>query len=200
MAASTISGFDTFLTGWAIAGPLLAAIASALWSRHIQIGDREFERTRDRERGERERLLRREKHDDTVRKEKYNEVKAGLADFMASSNEYVRKQSDYLTNPLPERHKAASNANDKFTYSCQIVTLLGTDVIAGAAINLWNATLQIPKSYSVVKPLDYDDKLREYRNARAVFNELARAYLTELETSTHKLPLNRSPADSTRSE
>jgi hypothetical protein len=198
LADPTASGFDTFLKVWAIVGPLLAAVASALWSRHIQIGDREFERTRDIERGEREQTLKRQEHTDTIQKEKYSEAKSGLADFMASSHEYVRKQSDYLTNPLPERYQAATAANDKFVYSCQIVTLLGSDAVASAAINLWNATLAIPKSYNVAQTPDYEDKLRVYRNSRAVFNETARAYLAEFETGTHNPQLNRTRADDAR--
>jgi tRNA nucleotidyltransferase/poly(A) polymerase len=184
------ANLDTLLKIWAVLGPLLAAAASAIWLRYVQTADREFEHSGEQERAVRERERRYEEHNRQLRVQKYNEVKAGLADFMASSHEYVRKQSEYITTPLPERHQSASSANDKFVYSFQIVTLLGNSAIASNALDLWNATLVVPKSYNLPIDAQYEEKLRVYRNVRAVFNDAARAYLQELETSTPKTALN----------
>lgn len=184
MAEPSGGYFDIFLKVWAIVGPLIAAVASALWSRYIQNGDRNWEHTRDKVRQDREREARIQEHNNTIRKEKYAEVKSGLADFLTSSNEYVRKMSDYMTNPLPERHQAATAANDKFAYSCQIVKLLGNDQISNAATAFWNATFAIPISYSAPQPQDYEEKLHVFRNAQSAFTELAREFLRQMEAGS----------------
>jgi hypothetical protein len=178
----TSSGFDNFLKVWAVLGPLLAAAASALWSRYTRIKDRDFELKQELDREKRQLILKDQEQSEAQRKEKYNEVKAVLADFMASSHEYVRKQSEYLSNPTAELHQAASTANDKFIFSGQVVTLLGNDVLANSVIQLWNATLTMPKSYNVKVDADYEEKLRVYKEMRAIFNEQARTFLLKLET------------------
>lgn len=110
--------------------------------------------------------------------EKCKELKAALASFMASSHEYVRKQSDYWTDPTPEKHQAGSQANDKFLYSGQLVSLLGNESLANTATKLWNATIVIPKSYKTPIDADYELKLVAYRAARAEFDEIARNCLS----------------------
>lgn len=40
MAEPNIMNWDTFFRVWAVIGPLLAGVASALWLRHIQVSDR----------------------------------------------------------------------------------------------------------------------------------------------------------------
>lgn len=181
MAEQTANNLDAFLKIWAVIGPLIAAVASTMWSRHIQTSDREFELVRDKDREVKERYARDQEYERQIRMQKHDEVKVALADFMASSHEYVRKQSEYLTNPLLDRHQSATAANDKFVYSHQIVTLLGNDALVGKALEFWNATLTIPKSYNTPLTDDYEEKLRVYRSSRAEFNDVARSYLAELE-------------------
>lgn len=47
MAEPTVNNFDTFLNLWAVLGPLLVAVANAMWSRHIQTSDRKYELSRE---------------------------------------------------------------------------------------------------------------------------------------------------------
>ena len=171
---------DTYLKIWAVVGPLLAAGASALWARMTQVKDRDFNVQQELDKEKRQELLKRQEKHETLRKEKYDEIKVGLASFMTSSHEYVRKQSLYVTDPSPEKLKAASEANDKFIYSCQIVILLGDDKLANSAVQFWNATLAIPKSYSIAIDDEYESKLKVYREARMLFNQQARNYLNSI--------------------
>jgi hypothetical protein len=173
--------WDTFIKVWAVLGPLLAAAASAVWARRIQLKDREHEHSRELERLERADTAKQVDYARSVQHERHNELKQSLADFMASSHEYVRKQSEYWTDPVPEKHKAASLANDKFINSCQIVTLLGDAELAESATTLWNATIALPKSYNTPIDKAYEEKLAVCRAARASFNEQARAYLRYLD-------------------
>jgi hypothetical protein len=185
MAEPTANILDIFLKIWVVMGPLLATAVTAVWSRHTQTGDRKFEFERAKEHEARERDKSSQEHERQIRLQKYNEVKAAIADFMASSHEYVRKQSECLSNYLiPERYQAATAANDKFTYSCQVVILLGSNDVASEAIKLSNATVQIPKAYNDPVTPAYERKLEEYRSARAAFTDAARKYLSELETIT----------------
>lgn len=172
---------DTFLKIWAVLGPLLAAAASAVWSRHVQVRDRDHEHTREVERLDRADAAKDRDHARAVRLEKFREVKNALAEFMASSHEYVRKQSEYWTDQTNEKHQAASKANDKFIYSCQVVTLLGNEDLAEVAGSLWNATIAMPKSYNVPSDTQYEERLAAYRKARSVFNDSARKYLLSLD-------------------
>lgn len=173
--------WDTFIKVWAVLGPLLAAAASAVWARRIQLNDREHEHSRENERLDRADAASRVDYARSVQRERHNELKKALADFMASSHEYVRKQSEYWTDPVPDKHRAASLANDKFIYSCQIVTLLGDVELADSATTLWNATIALPKSYNTPMDKAYEEKLAVCRAARASFNERARAYLRSLD-------------------
>jgi len=168
---------DTYLKIWAVIGPLLAAGISALWSRTTQIKDRDFNIKQEIEKEKRQESLKWQEKNEALRKEKYDEIKMGLASFMTSSHEYVRKQSEYITDPSQEKHKAASEANDKFVYSCQIVILLGGDDLANSATQFWNATLAIPKSYNIPIDTEYEGKLKVYKEARMLFNKQARIFL-----------------------
>jgi hypothetical protein len=90
---ATTNNLDTFLKVWAVLGPLIAAAASAMWARNIQIGDRKHERNREQEIFKHEETRKKQEHEHGIRLQKYNEVKSGLADFMASTHEFVRRQS-----------------------------------------------------------------------------------------------------------
>ncbi|HVS25944.1 MAG TPA: hypothetical protein VHE58_01335 [Burkholderiales bacterium] len=173
--------WDTLLKVWAVLGPLIAAAAIAFWSRHTQVKDRDYEHSRESERLNRADTAKKQDHNRALRVERYNEIKGALADLMASSHEYVRKQSEYITKLTPDMHQAASQANDKFVYSCQLVTLLGDEPLTNAAVALWNATLEMPKSYNIPIDQAYEQKLVVYRDARAEFNDLARKYLNSLD-------------------
>lgn len=173
--------WDTFFRVWAVAGPLLAAGVSAWWARRNQVYDRDYEHKLELNRLDRADAARNLDHKRAVQAERYNEIKSAIATFMSSSHEFVRKQSDYWTDPTPEKHQAATLANDKFTYSQQTVILLGDEALAGKAIDLWNATLEIPKSYKTPADAEYEGKIAVYRMARMEFNENARTYLSSLE-------------------
>ena len=179
MQTST-DNMDSYLKIWAVVGPLLAAGISALWSRMTQVKDRDFNVNQELEKGKRQELLNQQEKNQALRKEKYDEIKMGLASFMTSSHEYARKQSEYITDPSQEKHKAASEANDKFIYSCQIVILLGDDNLANSATQFWNATLAIPKAYNIPIDTEYERKLKVYKEARMLFNQQARNYLNNI--------------------
>ena len=197
MAESTADTLSTLLKVWAVLGPLLAGAASAVWSRRNRLQDREYENSlkienRDHEHSLELELLARSdttkntEHLRTLQAEKYNEIKCAIADFMGSSSEYVRKQSDYWTDQTPDKHQAASQANDKFVYSCQLVILLGDELLAEAAIALSNAALAIPKSYNTPITSEYEQKLVMYRNARTEFTNQARKYLSSVRLEDEK--------------
>lgn len=196
LAEATSITFDTFVNVWAIVGPLIVGIASALYNRKIQITDRKFEAERNQMRDAQERLQKQEEHENTLRELKYNEVKMGLADFMASSLEFVKKQTFFMNTNSPENNQEANAANDKFIYSCQIVTLLGNEKVSIAALNLWNTTLEISIVGKDLNKPENEKKLSEYRVARTLFNNVARTYLLELETGTQ--PDSKSKIEATR--
>lgn len=74
---------------WAVIGPLLAAVANALWLRHVQVSDRKREEARELERLNRADAAKKQGQQFARNLEKYNGLKAALANFMASSHEYV---------------------------------------------------------------------------------------------------------------
>lgn len=185
--APTLLNLDTLLKVWAVLGPLVAAGVSAWWSRRNQVNDRDYGHSLEMERLDRADTARILDHQRAVRTERHNAIKESLADFMASSHEYVRKQSDWLANPIPEKHQAASQATDTFTYSSQGVILLGDEQLADKAVELWNATLKIPKSYKTPINEQYEQDLDAYKLARADFNTHARRYLDSLAQATDAL-------------
>lgn len=171
---------NTVLQIWAVVGPLIAAAASAIWSRHNQIQDREYENDKDIRKEE----LEKEKYAlDEIRernKSHYEEVKQGLIEFMSSSHEYVSKRSDYLTNATQEDKIIAGEAYDKFIRSQQVVILLGDNNLANKSIAFWNATVSIPRSNSLSMDDTFKEKLETYRAARQEFTESAKIFLQSL--------------------
>jgi hypothetical protein len=169
--------WDSALKVWAVVGPLLAAGASAAWSHYVRVSDRSHEKELEKERAARASLSERISHLRAYKSARHAELKAALADFMSSSREFVRKQSESLSRPTPENVGAATQANDKFSYSCQLVILLGDQELADAAVTLWNAALVVPRSYSTLSDDAYQETLSVYRNAGAAFNASAKRFL-----------------------
>lgn len=172
---------DTYLKLWAVIGPLIAAAASAVWARHIQNSDRRYERTQEIEHNLHKVAIAEKQAARNERKEKYEELKRAFSDFMASTHEYVRKESLNATNSTPATQKRSLAAYDKLTYSSQLVMLLGDKDVESAAIDFWNATSDIPRPYDAPIDDDYKAKIHTYKAARASFNEVAKKYLAKFE-------------------
>jgi len=172
---------EILLGTWAVVGPLIAAAASAVWSRFTQVRDREFHLKSENERQLNEDKRESTLHLRTMRKEKYEETKSAIAELLGASHEYVRKQSMWLSNNSPESLKAASDSNDRFIYSSQNVILLVDDDLADTAISLWNATIAIPIPYNKPHPDNYDELISTYRKTRSKFISGAREFLKKIE-------------------
>jgi hypothetical protein len=206
---STITNWDQFLRIWAILGPLTVAAASALWSRYTKSQDRETEKLRESDRFERERKRDYERselehkhemelieHTNTTKKielksakrdERYVEAKDAIVNFMAYSQEYTLKQMDYLSNLTPELKNAARLIHEKYNYSYQLVYLIGSDAIRNAATGLWNLSIELPTK-GAAKPHDkeeYEKVLKDYKDAKSKFSEVAREYLHSLDPHVH---------------
>lgn len=206
---STITDWDQFLRIWAILGPLAVAAVSALWARRTKSQDRktdklnederlERERARDKERSElehahelerleqaqRTRLL---ENKNEKRNERYNEAKEALVNFMANSQEYTIKQTAYLGNKVQELKQelkqAATLVNDKYNYSYQLVNLIGNEAVRSEAMNLWNASIELPTLSATAKvgEPEYEKALAKYKTAKSEFSEVARKYLCSLD-------------------
>lgn len=183
MAEQALSGIDIFFRIWAVVGPLLAGAASQIWERRNKIVDREFEAKRELVKLEKEVDIARQESIEENAKQRYLETKSCYLRFMSSSQEYVRKQSEKMTNPNDmELRAAASKANDEFIRSFQEVTLMSNQAIEEPSLRLYNATLSIPRVFNAPEPEGYDEKLQEYREARSEFNSLAKTHLRKLET------------------
>jgi|GEM_PF-1551443 len=175
-------GLDTALKIWAVLGPLLAAAISSVWARSMQLEDRKSEDSRNdgRRRAEKE-----DRNDDAahaLRRERYLEIKNAFAELLSSSQEFIRSQSDDITNPSPELHSLAVEAHSRFSMSSQTVVLLVDEGLANMAINLWNTAFGVPRNYNAdhTEPA-YVQSVEQYRAARAAFTVGARAYLVNLQ-------------------
>lgn len=176
-----LSTWDYILRVWAVAGPLLAGSISAVWSRRNQIQDRDYQYSRQLEKDNRLAEENSRIRAEEAKRKKYDELRDACLEFMASSHEYVRKKSEYMTSPTPELQDHAREANDRFTNSSQKIILLGNSELSEATIALWNATLTIPKSYNT--PIDkvYQGTLDSYQSVRAAFNFSAKQQLESFE-------------------
>ncbi|EGR4195834.1 hypothetical protein [Vibrio cholerae] len=176
-----LTSWDYILRIWAVAGPLLAAGVSAIWSRRNQVQDRIYqaaqEAEKDRKLSEETKRIRAEE----AKRNKYVQLQDACIEFMASSHEYVRKQSEYLTHLTPELQQYASEANDRFTNSNQKLILLGDAELTEASIAFWNATIAIPISYHIAIDEAYQAKLVTYQTSRTEFNQAAKGQLRSYE-------------------
>jgi hypothetical protein len=171
--------WDVFFRVWAVSGPLLSAAATQIWLRRTQLQDRSFEATQEQTRGDRAARREQEIWERERRAREQEDKRTAYARFMASTHEYVRKQSKEITNPgVPGAAEAAAAANDEMVRSSQLVMLLGSAEVAEAAVELWNRTLEIPKDYKVPIDAAYTQRLEVYKAARARFNDRARTDLT----------------------
>ncbi len=167
--------WDTFVKAWALVGPILTAATAQIWTRRSALQDREFERSQEESRERRAAESNRLEWERDVGLREKAEKKDAYAAFMSSTHEYVRKQSEAIDNV--NRAAAASEANDDMVRSCQLVVLLGPAHVAEAAIDFWNCTLEVPKSFNVPSTSDDETKQAAYRAARAKFNQAARTDL-----------------------
>jgi hypothetical protein len=159
--ASTID-WNAFFRIWAVVGPLLAAGASALWARRNQVQDRNYETSRDSVRFERDIQSKEAEHEMQLRTESYKEIKGALANFMASTNDYVTKAGINLTTPTVENAQASVAAQEKWNYNCQLVMLLGDQELSDLAVHVWNIGLSVPRSYKLPADDEHTKKLIEY--------------------------------------
>lgn len=170
---------DTFLKVWAILGPLLAAAGAAIWTRAVQITDRKWNEQREaRVRAE----ALQEKEGERARsdlRERHNELKHAIVEFLAATFDYVRKESEHISNTAnQELHRLAIDANSRLTSSCQLVVLMLDNDTGNLAIALSNATTSVIINYNVnPMPPEYEQKLAVYRQARNEFVAAARVYL-----------------------
>jgi len=181
------SGYDIFFRIWAVVGPLLAAAVSAWWSRRIHIQDRDYQRQQELDRESRQASKEHQEQLIAQRKEKYNEVKAALVDYMASSQDFLAKVTESIAFPSTETRQALSIAREKFSISQQIVILLGNNALVSSSIELWNAVNNMP-IYSPNTPLqeDYAEKVENHQNVRAIFIQQAREFLSSLENNPNQ--------------
>ena len=186
MSDPLTSNWDIFFRVWAVAGPLLAASASQIWSRRIQVQDRNYETTCKNNEKKQEEEKEKQNLINKISENKYNEIKASYIQFMSSTHQYVRKQAEYLTNPATlGRQEAATEANDLLIKSQQEIILLGTHEVSNAAIDFGNKCISVPKSYKTPITPDYETKLQEYKDSRAKFSLLAKQHLDELLPNAH---------------
>jgi hypothetical protein len=172
---------DTFLKIWAVVGPLLAAAGSALWARHLQLQDRQRLDARENAAIEREDRRKKDERIAQTRQQLHDEARSVIAKFMSSSHLFVRKQTGYLNNLADDdRRKAADLANDDFSHLGQMVVLLADHELENATIDLWNASLALPRPASLAAGDEYTAVLESYRRTRAVFNQQAKRFLAEL--------------------
>ena len=175
-----LSTWDYVLRVWAVAGPLLAGAVSAIWSRRNQVQDRNYQNKLQSKKEEKQAEENKRIRSEDARLMKHAELKDACIEFMASSHEYVRKQSEFCTHPSSALQDHAREANDRFVLSNQKVILLGNEELLTASITFWNATIAIPKSYSVPADEEYNTKLRTYQTARSGFNLAAKSQLGAL--------------------
>lgn len=178
---NALSGWDYALRVWAVAGPLLAGAVSAIWSRRNQIQDRDYQNNLQEKRENRLAEESKRIRIEEAKRKRHAELRDACIEFMASSHEYVRKQSEYLTRVTPELHDHAREANDRFTNSNQKLILLGNTELSEASISFWNAAIAMPKSYRIEVDEEYEENLITYQSTRTAFNEAAKRQLSEYE-------------------
>ena len=178
---NALSAWDHALRVWAVAGPLLAGAISAVWSRRNQVQDREYQNNLQEKKENRLAEESKRVRIEEEKRKQHSELRDACIEFMASSHEYVRKQSEYLTRLTPELHDYAREANDRFINSNQKLILLGNAELSQASISFWNATIAVPKPYNTAVSDEYQEKLTTYQSTRTAFNEAAKLQLSEFE-------------------
>ncbi|WP_352340167.1 hypothetical protein, partial [Psychrobacter sp. 16-MNA-CIBAN-0192] len=78
---------------------LLAGAVSAIWSRRNQVQDRNYQNTLQSKKEEKQAEENKRIRSEDARRMKHAELKDACIEFMASSHEYVRKQSEFCTQP-----------------------------------------------------------------------------------------------------
>ena len=169
----TIDG-DALLKIWAVIGPLLAAGASAVWSRRNQVQDRSYESTREIEQRTHTTSERVVEHRRALQAENYKELKTALANFMVSANDFISRQCEWLTTPNADTKAASLAAIEKFNYHCQLVTLLGQPATADLAIEVWNTAFTAAKSYDAPMDATHQKAVDAYRSVKLKFLTHAR--------------------------
>ena len=176
-----LSTWDYVLRVWAVIGPLLAGAVSAVWSRHNQIQDRDYQNNqhsdKEEKKAEESKVIRAEESS----RKKHEELKDACIEFMISSHEYVKKQSEYLTEESPELHDHAREAHDRLISSSQRIILLGNEKLSRDSISFWNTTISVPKNYKTAITKEYLTILNAYKSARTKFNSTAKSQLEEFE-------------------
>lgn len=205
--SNTLTTVDITLRVWAVVGPLIVGGIGAWWSRKNTIEDRDHEDKKLTEEREHQLEIRKAELEDAQRsrqierrkerlKEKHHSLQEAAIKFLASSHEYVRKQTSLLNAykvPLgmPNRQEQidqatiiSTQANDEMTHYSQVVILHGDPELSDSVATFWNAVLSIPRDREGVKTEDYQDVLSVYRSSRVdlqvKIKSLLRSYEEEL--------------------
>lgn len=137
--------WDVALKIWAVVGPLLAAGASAIWSRRNQLQDREHDL-------EQQRISRAQALEDRDLEHKRNtlssrksELRIALAQFVAAANDYIhlwQKNSTAIVSA--ESRRLELDASARLNANYQTVSFLGTEELVSLAKKVLNLATDLP--------------------------------------------------------
>ena len=171
---------DSLLKLWAVIGPLLAAAASAVWSRHTLKQDRQYDDAREKETLARDLASQDRAYLRLKAENQASDLKNAITDFLSSTHEYVRKESLSRTNSTPESIAISVSAYDRLSSAGQAVIVLADDELEEATTEFWNATSEAPRSYTNPADDPYIAAITRYRKARHEFTRQAKRYLLEI--------------------
>ena len=166
--------WDALLKVRAVIGPLLAAGASAVWSRRNQTQDRTYESTREVEQRTHATSERELQHRHALRTDNYKELKAALANFMVSTNDFMSRQCEWITTPNSDTKAGSLAAIEKFNHHFQLVMLLGEPSTADLAAEVWNTAFAAARSYNMPMDAAQQKLVGAYKSAKLKFTSKAR--------------------------
>lgn len=203
---SNLSVLDVFLRVWAVAGPLVVGVIGAWWSRRNTLQDREHENEKQNKLWEHQVEL--YNHENEIKsseraieykreltRKKYESLQQACVELLSVSHEFVVKQSEYIValgypsglaniqEIIAKAKDNASEARDKLTHNCQIVTLLGNEKVVATVTSFWNIIHEVPANFEKFNKEDYAAILIKYRQARIDLETEVRAQLKNFEVA-----------------
>jgi hypothetical protein len=170
--------WDVALKIWAVIGPLIAASASAVWARRIQIQDRQYDRKQQelaRSQSLEDRHL--EFQRSTLHSHK-SELRAAIAQFVSATNEFLMACGDNRSESRSaETQRREIEASGKMNAHYQNVILLGTDEIAKCATQLLNLAVDYPTQVAHEPEDKRKEHTTQYQIAKRALTKAARKLL-----------------------
>lgn len=169
---------EIFLQIWAILGPLLAAVVSALWSRRVQVQDRTYE-TEQRQIVRKNTLEDRALEFNRERTESdLKELRAAASDFLHLAGEFVDSCMERCSSDVPaDNSERCSSTRASLNRSAHHLVLIAPAELAEKTTNLHNCAADFLGLYLRADADSLHSAVAEYSDIKLSFISAAKSIL-----------------------